>query len=237
MMLTKKKIVIGLSLILSACLIVSVCFWCFKIIPEKNEKLKIQQMIKQYREEKLKTYAEENSQFEDYEIDVAFLGDSLTDGYAVEEYYSQFEVSNRGIGGDTTFDLENRLDVSLFDLKPKVAVLLIGANNFRTMFENYERIVQKITSTLPNTKLVLLSLTAMGGKWGKNNEIACFNNVKIKLVAEKYNCEFVDLFTPLLNPETNEIFENFTSDGGHLTSAGYEVLTAKITPVLESLIA
>ncbi len=236
MMLTKKKIVIVLSLILSVCFLISVSVWCFKIIPEKNEKLKIQQMIKQYREEKLKTYAEENATFEDYEIDVAFLGDSLTDGYGVKEYYSEFKVANRGISGDTTFDLEKRLEVSLFDLKPKVAVMLIGANNFRTMFQNYERIVQKITSTLPNTKLVLLSLTAMGGKWGKNNEIACFNNVKIKLVAEKYNCEFIDLFTPLLNPETNEIFENFTSDGGHLTSAGYEVLTAQIKPVLKSLI-
>ena len=89
---------------------------------------------------------------------------------------------------------------------------------------------------MPNTKLVLLSLTAMGKEWGRNNEIACFNNVKIKLIAQKYSCTFVDLFTPLLNPETNEIFENFTSDGGHLTNAGYEVVTTQLKPVLEGLL-
>jgi len=132
--------------------------------------------------------------------------------------------------------LEERLQVSVYDLKPKVAVMLIGANNFKTMFENYERIVEGLKNNLPNTHIVLLSLTSMSGEWGKNNELACYNNVKIELIAQRHNCTFVDLFTPLFDLNTNGILSDYTTDGGHLTSKGYEVITRVITPILETLL-
>lgn len=67
-------------------------------------------------------------------MDVAFIGYSLTDRYDLEEYYPQYVTANRGINGDTTFDIEKRLQISLYNLKPKVAVMLIGVNNPDTMF-------------------------------------------------------------------------------------------------------
>ena len=59
--------------------------------------------------------------------------------------------------------------------------MLIGGNNFKTMFENYEKILIGFKENLPQTKIVLLSLTSMGGElWGVNNQLAAFNNFKIK---------------------------------------------------------
>ena len=191
------------------------------------------ELVEEYRQNKLDIYLEENSTYADFEVDVAFLGDSLTDGYNVKEYYPQYLVSNRGIGGDTTFDLEKRIQISLYDLKPKVAVMLIGANNFKTMFDNYENILNGFKENVPNTKIILLSLTSMSGEWGKNNQLAAYNNVKIKMLASKYGFEYVDLYSPLLNLETGEIYAEYTTDGGHLTSQGYEVLTEIITPVID----
>ena len=157
--------------------------------------------------------------------------------FAEDSFVHIYIVVNRGIGGDTTFDLEKRLKVSVYDLKPKVAVMLIGANNVSTMFENYEKILIGLKENLPQTKIVLLSLTSMGGDhWGKNNQLSAFNNVKIKMLAEKYGFEFVDLYSPLLNIEDNEIYDEYTTDGGHLTPKGYEVVTAQVMPILESLL-
>jgi lysophospholipase L1-like esterase len=189
-----------------------------------------------YRAEKIAMYESENAQYGDYEVDVAFLGDSLTDGYDVKKYYPQYLVSNRGIAGETTIGIEERMQVSLYDLKPKVAVMLIGANNMETMLENYERILQGFRDNLPNTKIVLVSLTAMGQEWGRKNNLAAFQNVKIKKLAEQYGYTYVDMFTPLLNLETNEIYEEYTIDGGHQTPAGYEVFTATIKPVVDALL-
>lgn len=218
----KKLILIFLMLFLSLGLIS-----CKKKNPD------IEQMIKEYRDAKIKLYISENNEYDDYEVDVAFLGDSLTDGYDVKSYYPDYLVVNRGIGGDTTFDLENRLQVSLYDLKPKVIVMLIGANNFKTMFDNYENILKGFQQHVPNSKVILLSLTSMSKEWGKNNNIAKENNIKIQQLAIKYNYEFIDLYNPLLNPTTNEIYEEYTTDGGHLTPKGYEVLTKCITPVIK----
>ena len=203
---------------------------------EKDEQDRAQ-MVAEYRAAKRQQYELENGQYADYEVEVAFLGDSLTDGCDLARYYPQYVTANRGIGGDTTYDLEARLQVSLYDLKPQVAVMLIGANNPETMLENYEDILVGVRDHLPDTKVVLLSMTAMGGEhWGKWNEQACYNNVSIRLLADKYGFTYVDVFTPLFDVSTGEVREGYTIDGGHFTHEGYTVLTDTITPVLEELL-
>ena len=219
----KKAFLLFLSLL---CLAFS-----FTACTDENEELLRQ--IEQYRAAKREAYAAENERYGDFEIDVAFLGDSLTDGYDLAAYYPDLLVSNRGIGGDTTFDLEGRMQVSLYDLKPKVAVMLIGANNMDAMFKNYEALLQGFRENVPDTKIILLSLTSMGDEWGKKNQLAAYNNVKIKLLAEKYGYEYVDLYSALFNLESGEIYPEYTTDGGHLTPLGYEILTAAIRPAID----
>ena len=203
----------------------------------KSDEEKLLEQIAIYRASKINNYVAENEKYADYEVDVAFLGDSLTVGYDVGAYYPQYIVVNRGIGGDTTVGLEERMQVSLYDLKPKVAVMLIGANNMEEMFSNYENILKGFVEKLPNTKIILLSLTSMSGEWGRKNQLAAYNNVKIKMLAEKYGFGYVDLYSALLNLETGEIFDEYTTDGGHLTPLGYTVLTEKITPAIDQAIA
>ena len=207
------------------------------ILPEKREEEKLQEAVRAYRAAKLEQYEQENAEYDDYEVDVAFIGDSLTDGYDLAKYYPQYVTANRGIGGDTTFGLEERLQVSLYDLKPKVVVMLIGANNMDSMLQNYESILKGLQENLPESKIVLLSLTAMGGEhWGRKNQLAAYNNVSIKLLAQKYNFAFVDLYSALYDVSIGEVYEGYTIDGGHFTHEGYTVVTAQITPVLKELL-
>lgn len=223
--------------VLAAALIIGAVMYFAVILPERQQQEQWKRQVQQYRDAKMEQYRKENAQYDDCEVDVAFLGDSLTDGYDLAKYYPQYVTANRGIGGDTTFDLEARLQVSVYDLKPKVAVMLIGANNTDTMFENYEDILRGLKENLPDTKVVLLSLTAMGGEhWGAKNQLAAYNNVTIKLLAEKYGYTFVDLYTPLYDVSIREVYDGYTTDGGHLTHQGYTVVTAQIMPVLEKLL-
>ena len=231
-----RKIMLWVAISLALALIAGAVFYFAKLRPEQLKQAEHRAAVEQYRQAKRQQYQLENQQYADGQVDVAFLGDSLTDGYDLQRYYPQYLVCNRGIGGDTTFDLEGRLQVSVYDLQPKLAVMLIGANNFSTMFDNYERILLGLQEHLPNSQIVLLSLTCMGQEWGKNNQLAAYNNVKIRLLAEKYGFTFVDLYSPLMNLETGEIYPEYTTDGGHLTHLGYEVLTAQISPVLEALL-
>ncbi len=232
----KKRYLIPLGALLLALITLAIVYFA-KILPEKREEEKLQEAVRAYRAAKFEQYEQENAEYDDYEVDVAFIGDSLTDGYDLAKYYPQYVTANRGIGGDTTFGLEERLQVSLYDLKPKVVVMLIGANNMDSMFQNYESILKSLQENLPESKIVLLSLTAMGGEhWGRKNQLAAYNNVSIKLLAQKYNFTFVDLYSALYDVSIGEVYEGYTIDGGHFTHEGYTVVTAQITPVLKELL-
>ena len=232
----KKRYFIPLCVIVLALIVFAIVYFAV-ILPEKREEAQIEQAVQAYRAAKLEQYAEENAAYDDYEVEVAFIGDSLTDGYDLAKYYPQYITSNRGIGGDTTFGLEERLQVSLYDLKPQVVVMLIGANNLDSMFQNYESILKGLKENLPESKIVILSLTAMGGDhWGPKNQLAAYNNVTIKLLADKYGYTYVDLYSALYDVTIGEVYEGYTIDGGHFTHEGYTVVTAQITPVLEELL-
>lgn len=232
----KKKILVALGcLILAAAIGFGIYHFAVKL-PEKKKQEEIAALFREHYENRIALFEKENKRYTPGEVDAAFLGDSLTEGYDLATFYPQYVTVNRGIGGDTTFGLWERLEVSAFELEPKAVVMLIGANNFDTMFERYEDIVKSLRESLPDSHIVLVSLTSMGKDWGRNNHKAAFNNVKIKLIAERNGCTFVDMFTPLLNEETNEIYPGYTTDGGHLTAEGYQVFTDTLTPVLDELL-
>lgn len=233
-----KIILIITTTVLTAAIIFGAAYIFAIFLPKQREKAEHERLAIEYRASKMQKYREENEKYADFEVDVAFIGDSLTDGYDLEKHYPEYVIANRGIGGDTTFDVEGRLKTSLYDLKPKVCVMLIGGNNLKTMFDNYENILLGLKENLPETKIVLVSLTAMGQKWGaEKNEIAALNNVKIKILAEKYGFDFVDLFTPLYDITIGEIYAEYTIDGAHQTEKGYEVFTATIKPAIEKALA
>ena len=231
-MMNKKKIVLFSSIGSFAILIFIVIFLTV-FLPKINKNKQWEEQVKQYYEDKIELYEQENSKYDDYEVDIAFLGDSLTDGYDVCNYYSEYLVVNRGISGETTLGLEKRLKVSVYDLKPKIVVMLIGANNMDEMFTNYENILLGLKENLPSSEVVLLSLTAMGGKhWGLKNELAAYSNVKIKKYAEKYGYYFVDLFTPMYDVNIGQVYDGYTIDGGHFTKLGYDIVTSLVKPVV-----
>ena len=110
--------------------------------PGCSDKEDVKEIFERYYNEKLLAYEEENRLYEKGQVDVVFLGDSLTDGYDLKKFYPDYLTLNRGISGDTTVGLEKRLDVSAYDVQPKVVVMLIGANNMDQMLDNYESILR-----------------------------------------------------------------------------------------------
>ena len=231
----RKKLIVTISLIgaLSIASAITIAVLHNKE-KEKEKQERWAEIFKEHYDERCALFKEENKTAQD--IDVVFLGDSLTEGYDVTRFYPEYKVLNRGIGGDTTYGVIERLNVSVYEAHPKVTTLLIGANNFDSMLDNYESILLDFKEKAPEMKVVLLSLTSMTKEWGRNNSKAIANNIKIKEYSEKYSFPYVDLYNPLLDETTNELKLEYTTDGGHLTEKGYEVVTAQITPVLKTLI-
>jgi len=81
----------------------------------------------------LKRYAEANEKLgppSPQKPRVVFLGDSITDGWRLNEYYgSDRDFVNRGIGGQITGEMLGRMKADAINLQPRLLLLLAGIND------------------------------------------------------------------------------------------------------------
>ena len=192
-------------------------------------------VFKEYYDSKVIEFATENDYLSD--ADIAFIGDSITDGYEpFGAAYSQYKVAWRGIGGDTTTGVYNRLEVSLYAVNPKVVVLLIGVNNLDSMFTDYERIITDICAKLPEAKLIVQSLHPTSKDFSSRNAKILDANKQIKEICERNGCTYVDMYAQLVNSE-GVYAEEYTDDGLHPNEKGYERITEILLPIIAEKLA
>src|SRR5579863_20978 len=60
---------------------------------------------------------------------IVFLGDSITDAWRLNEYFTGRDFINRGIGGQTTMQMLARFGQDVVSLNPKALVVLGGTND------------------------------------------------------------------------------------------------------------
>lgn len=173
---------------------------------------------------------------------IVFLGDSITDNFSVYEMFPDFTVYNRGINGDHTYGVYDRLQSSVFDLEPEKVFLLVGTNDLSFFNQDDEKmiadriilIINKIKAVLPNTKIYLQSIYPVNNIM--KNSIAGFrNNERIEKVnqylKEINDVIFIDIYSKLLSDNT--LNELYTYDGLHMNNVGYEVIAKELRKYLE----
>ncbi len=80
----------------------------------------------------LRRYSQQNRELGPAQPDekrVVFLGDSITDGWPLNQYFPGEPYVNRGIGGQITSQMLARMKADVLDLKPTVMVVLAGTND------------------------------------------------------------------------------------------------------------
>jgi len=80
----------------------------------------------------LKRYAEDNARLgppSSKTSRVVFLGDSITDGWRLTEYFSGRDFVNRGISGQITGEMLGRMMADVVELKPAAVLVLAGTND------------------------------------------------------------------------------------------------------------
>lgn len=82
--------------------------------------------------DQLSRYAEANSKLgppQPGKPRVVFMGDSITDGWRLNEYFSDRDFVNRGISGQITGQMLARMKADVIDLKPAAMIVLAGTND------------------------------------------------------------------------------------------------------------
>lgn len=179
-------------------------------------------------------YEQRASLFEELPIcteDIVFIGNSITNGGEWHELFENRHVKNRGISGDTSEGVYDRLDAVLKG-QPRKLFLLIGINDIakglsvRTIATTIEKIVSKIQTQSSSTSIYLQSVLPVNPDFGlfsghmkpdMINEL----NVEIKHIAQKYNITYIDLHPTFLDQKSHKLDAAYTNDGLHLMGKGY----------------
>ena len=161
---------------------------------------------------------------------IYFLGDSLTDGCEWNELLSNSKIKNRGIMGDSTEGVLNRLN-QITQSKPQKIFIMIGINdllnNIETtkILDNYQKIITTIKNDSPKTKIYIESVLPLNFELDKskrpvnNQNISDFNN-NLKNFADNSTIFYINLFPAFLN-SSNQLDKQYTLDGIHLNGSGY----------------
>lgn len=176
--------------------------------------------------------------------DLIFLGNSITNGGEWAELLGNPHVKNRGISGDTTQGVLDRLS-TITKGKPSKIFLLIGTNDLSRgksvdeVAKNVEKIVERVKRESPATKLYVQSVFPVNPKFNKflghmnrQKDIAALN-AKIKAVAARHGVTYIDVYKSLVTPSTDVMNPEYTNDGLHLLGKGYQKWVDVLKPYLK----
>jgi lysophospholipase L1-like esterase len=166
---------------------------------------------------------------------VVFMGDSITQGWKLDESFPGKPYINRGIGGQTTPQMVVRFRQDVIDLKPKVVVILAGINDIagNTGPMTLEQTEGNIASmaelaTANGIRVVLCSvLPAFDFPWApgltpgpKVMEV----NAWMKQYAADKGDVYVDYYSAMKD-ERGGLPATLSKDGVHPLPAGYAIMT------------
>lgn len=175
---------------------------------------------------------------------IVFLGDSIIKYYHCKEFLNNDNIINRGIPGDTTLGVLNRLD-EIIKNKPRLVIIHIGSNDIVRTTDDVDTIVKRILenkfileSKIDNVKVYIISIlpvlrdheiTSKSYMKHRNNDIIDEINDELQLFTN-----IVDISSHLKDNDNNLKLE-YTVDGLHLTKSGYEVFTDVLKDEIDEL--
>ena len=195
-------------------------------------------------EENKKDYEKEIENLKENYTNYLFLGDSITDFYDLDKYYEGLPVVNSGISGNTTEDILNDMMGRVYDYNPSKVFLLIGTNDLihdisvDDIVSNIEKIIDEINSNKPQTQIYVESVYPVNDNLDedmvdvRNNDDIMEINEKIKKYCEDNGYNYINMYDKLLDDDGN-FNEEYTDDGLHPNSRGYEVITEEIEKYLD----
>ncbi len=198
---------------------------------------------------------------------IIFFGDSITQagvephGYITEldsllkaRQFNNYELIGAGISGNKVYDLYLRLEKDVLDKKPDAVIIWIGVNDVwhkklahtgtdaDKFADFYTAIIDKLQAK--KIKVYLCTPAVIGEKNDMSNEMDKDLNQYagiVRFLAQKKNCELIDLRTMFLDYLSDHNPENtdkglLTLDGVHLNDTGNLMVATAIGDSLSTFL-
>ena len=188
---------------------------------------------------KIQTKYRELNQISLLEPDMIFIGDSIVEYYPLQELLGTTKtIVNRGIRGYQTGLLLDNLDAHLYGDAVDQIVLLIGTNDIgkdvskNEALDNLERVIQSNAGEYPLSQIKLVSILPVneGEEYKQtvyirtNEKIREWNQAYEALASAYMQVDFLPIYDSLTDSE-GQLQSAYTTDGLHLSVAGYQALS------------
>ena len=178
---------------------------------------------------------------------VVFFGDSITDGWKIEESFPGKPYVNRGIGGQTTSQMLVRFRQDVVNLRPQVVVILAGTNDIagnsgpianEDIEANYSDIAELARAN--NIRVIFSSILPVNNYTERAKEFFAQRPMERILALNRWlqdYCErnhliYLDYFNAVVD-EKGMLKPELADDGLHPNKAGYAIMA----PMAEKAIA
>ena len=195
---------------------------------------------------KIQTKYRELNQISLLEPDMIFIGDSIVEYYPLQELLGTAKtIVNRGIRGYQTGFLLDNLDSHLYGDAVDQIVLLIGTNDIgkdvpmNEALDNLEGVIQSLNRDYPLSQIKLVSILPVneGEEYKQtvyirtNEKIREWNQAYEALASAYMQVDFLPIYDSLTDSE-GQLQSAYTTDGLHLSVAGYQALSEALKGVL-----
>ena len=176
------------------------------------------------------------SQFEALPVnpgDSVFLGDSITEGGSWHELFPEASVRNRGIGGDVTLGVLQRID-QVRQGQPGQVFLMIGTNDLAfgvpedEIVGNTRKIIDEIHAVSEHTEIYVQSVLPRAAEY--REAVESLN--KALQPAIDGAATWIDLY-PIFLDDDGSIRDAYSNDELHLLGAGYVTWRDAIRPYVK----
>ncbi|HWT67241.1 MAG TPA: SGNH/GDSL hydrolase family protein [Terracidiphilus sp.] len=178
---------------------------------------------------------------------VVFMGDSITEGWHLDQSFPGKPYVNRGISGQTTPQMLVRFRQDVIDLKPKAVIILAGTNDIagNTGLETPEQIEGNLASMAElaqanGIKVILCSiLPAFDYPWQPGLTPAPkidAINAWLKDYAVRKGFLYVD-YHSAMKDSRDGLPENLSKDGVHPLPAGYAMMAPLAQKAIDKALA
>lgn len=185
-------------------------------------------------------FAAADAQAPSPEGSVLFVGSSSIRLWrSLADDFPKLTVLNRGFGGSEISDAIEHFDVLVKPHRPRLIVFYSGSNDLARgksaaqVAEDYAAFCARVHETLPQTRIVFLSIVAAPARWQLREKIDEANRAITLFCAADPRREFLDVNTVLLGADGAPRAELFAGDRLHLSTQGYVEWTRVVGPRLE----
>src|ERR1044071_4128256 len=139
---------------------------------------------------------------------VLFVGSSTVVRWkTLAQDFPEFQVINRGFGGNQIVDSTYYAERIIFPYEPKVICLRAGGNDLwagkspEQVFTDFKDFVTKVHGKLPNAKIVFLSLSPSVARWKQAEKEKAVNAMVQEYAGTVPNVKYIDTYSVPLGPD------------------------------------